>query len=468
MEELARDVEKATALLEAWRWGIATGGAGGPALGRAIGAVGAIGVAGELRSRLGEAAGDQATVARAAARLHVVSATWPVSERFVRLWREPVQGPRGAIPLARVATVLATEPIGEARWTLLHQRDRLLHRERGLLADRASISAEALAEFAGDGAAGAALLVGASVDDVQRGAEDVLGCSDDAWRELVTWTLRRVGLPPASANEADIAYALRGSELAAAFPGGGARLAAELTGEGCGMGARHLILDTTDPTRWPPAPIAALVAPPSDVRLAFVGMPPDGPGPWEASLRALGTAVAASAIHPDHAASHRVCLAASEAPAVGAALATLLLESTWIARHATAPSRDLMREVALAQLGAIRSAAARTLATLAVMRSGPTADAQEAATTAWQRALGATPSPWRWLADIDPLLEDVWRARVDDLAIARVEELRERFDEQWFRVPEAGAALLVPLRAGTPEEAPPRLAAVRRVLAALE
>lgn len=462
MDELAREVERATWVVEQRRWEQATG-AGGRRLDAGLGRD-SVPPPDELAAMLPSSA-EGTEVAGAAARVLLAHATWRTQEAARDLGRRPVAGPRRTAPLSRVDAALAAEPNAGARAALAHQRDRLLHGERGLLADRAGAVSEAVAPL---GQALLAAALGVGIDEAASEAEDVLAATDDAWRELSAWTLeRRLLVPRDEATEADVLCLLAGPGLAAPFPAGGARLAAEATGASVGLWPAAVALATTDPL-VAAEPHAARPAK-DEVRLAFVASPPDGPAPWQEALRAVGTAAAMAAIHPDHGPALRLLLA-RHAEAVGAVLATLLLEPTWVARHAAALGRDQLRALALTHIAAVRLGAARTLSGAALLRHGPSEDAREVATAAWQRALGVPPSPWRWLWDTAPLLMDARRLRLDAAAVRRAEALRERFDEQWFRVPEAGVALLRPQRTGTPEpplDAPARLA-VRRALAALE
>lgn len=475
MDELARDVERGRAHAEERRWRDATAVAPTGA-GLELQRIESIWSGDGPREALAPSdppAADRVALRREAARLFVLAHAAAPLAAHEALKSRRISGPGGAAALVRVSSTLAAEPRAAARTAWQHTLDKAHFEARGTLTGRGAAVADAWASLrGGDGEGTACAAIGWDAAALRGRLEAVLHASDDAWRDLGGWILdRRLGVRWDNATEADVRSLLSGPGLAIAFPGGGARLAAVATGETCGLWPAAVKEDTTDPDRGPAAAMMACVRAPNDVRLAFAGASPDGPGAWASSLRALGQAATAAAVHPDVAPATRLALATDEARAVGAILATLALEPTWWRRHAAVSvDRDMARQVALCRVGEVRLLAARGLATLAVLRDGPTAEAREVAGAIWRRALGVEPGPWCWLWELDPLLDGVEQLEADDRAVERADAMIELHDEQWFRVEGAGDDLLTAPRRGdaTPPGDSPSIRTLRRALQRLE
>ena len=370
---------------------------------------------------------------------------------------------------ARADDAISMEARRGARYAIEDARERLLYANRGPLSDRAAAQTEALTELLGtDGAEAAARLMGRSADDVRAQAERILAVTDDAWADVSAWFLSRwLGVERAEARPADVTCLLSLPELHRSWPGGGARLAAARTGGELGLWPCNVRV-ATGAADVSPGPLVVAVDPPHDVRLAFVASPADGLASYAAALAAVGAAVASRAVHEDAGVEARTILLGSPGALAGALLGSLAYERQWQRRvMATDHGPDERRAIALGRLGGMRLRAAQTLGSLAIAKEGPGEAAREEATDAWRRALGVPPEPFRWLHRFDPLLDSVVSLEQDARAEAWAAQLKERFDEEWYRVPEAGRHLrdsmshggaLTATAAGIPEADPTAMA----------
>jgi hypothetical protein len=290
--------------------------------------------------------------------------------------------------------------------------------------------------------------------------DEALRSSEDGWREVLEFTVRRElgGVPPEGLARADLLRALSARRFEGLFRPGMLALAVKLTLEGLGLDPRGVRLDDADrPAKWPGA--HALGA-----RVSF--RPRGGGGDWADLLAAVGRALAAGSAP-----------AARRDPALAEALAwalgSLSLEPRWLAARADVDRRhaaDVVRDLALRRLfalradaGALRVAAeaARGLSGQA-FREAHRAALHAATSAAWDGVRAARDGDADRLAGRLRGAEEGERLRVT---------LVERFDEDWWRNPRTAAHLAGLLAAGRlpPAEGKPAGgAAARRLVAALE
>jgi hypothetical protein len=452
MDHMVPQIARARARLALERWAVAVEGRRTPPDRRAAiepeeGLCAGEGVreaAAELPEDAPQAARMRLSLARQAALLHAELAAREPVERIEAGMGQPLAVTGiGTTNLGRAEAAVARERRPGARLQLWHARESALHGLRSELAARAGRTGDALASLVHrDGASAAALLRGTTHEAAQQAARGLLDRTEDAWREMGGWLLRRwLDIGWHEAREHDVTCILATPALHVAFPAGAARLAASATLRDLGLWpspVREGLLSSDGSA----LPLVAAVDPPHDVRVALPSLAPDGPASWSHALAALTAAVALAAIDPD--AHPRARLAADVgAAAPGAALlGALVQDAAWRRRRANvALGVDEARELALSGIGALRADAATVLATLAVLRDGPTAAAREEATLSWRRALGVDPGSWRWLNRFDPGLDRLDALEIEVAAAAWSERLRELFDEQWYRVPEAGELL---------------------------
>jgi hypothetical protein len=391
----------------------------------------------------------------------------PLAERVAALRAERAQAEaeeRWRAADARAAAPApggAVAPLGALELSLGRERDP---ERRGALA---AAAAEALApaasarEEAVETRARARAEVGLAPDwrAVVLG-DAALAASDDAWRDVLPFAARRElgGVPPQGLARADLLRALALARWDGLFRAGMLPLAAKLTLERLGQDLGRIRVDDGGrPAQWPGAHAVG-------ARVSFRrrGGAPD----WQDLLAAVGRALGAAAAAP-HARD------ADLGEALAWLLGTLLLEPRWLAERADVErrhARDLVRDLALRRLLALRADGAALRVAAEVERGLSGAAWREAHRAALHAALSAAWDGARASRDGDA---DALAARVRgaEAGEALRRELVERFDEDWWRNPRTGPHLAGLLAAGRlPASASPPAggAAARHLVAQLE
>ncbi len=357
--------------------------------------------------------------------------------------------------LAALAGDAATRrALGEARARLAAAELAPLARER---AARTCAALEAL-DLAGSYDDAFARLAGESVASRAAVAADWLARTDAVWADTLAERARRaVGLAPRDLVAADLPAVLgggdgggspRGSALAAAArtqvaamgldPDARGRVRLGLRGGEAGGGARVV------PVRVPEE--VYLLVPGGDGAAA-----PDPGGP-RAYLAALGRALHLAYADPARPFEVRWQSGAVAARATGALLGGLLRDRGWLRRYAGLSGAALdaaARGAAFRELAAARALAARTVVSAATYGDEVALGDVEAVYAERTRAaLGVEPGPGEAMADLEPpfALGDALGRGLTAGALAA--QLRERFDEDWWRNPRTGAWLATAWFAG--------------------
>lgn len=289
--------------------------------------------------------------------------------------------------------------------------------------------------------------------------DDVLAASDDAWRDVAAFVVRRElgNRGERSLARADLLHVLALSRWNGQFKPGMLPVALRMTLERVGLDAARIRVDGDDrPAKWPGAHAVG-------ARVSF--RPRGGAGDWQDLLAAVGRAISAAA-QPPHARDPEL------AGALAWALGSLVLEPRWLADRADVErpnARDVMRDLALRRLFALRADAAALRVAAEVERGLSGAAWRDAHRDALLAATGAAWDPVRASRDgrADVLAASIRGAAAGERL--RV-ELRERFDEDWWRNPRTAGHLAGLLAAGRlPEgDAPPAAVAARMLVAKLD
>jgi hypothetical protein len=350
--------------------------------------------------------------------------------------RASAVGPDGPASLFRLELALLREPDRERRLAL------------GRAAAEALGPAAAEREAMLETFARAAAEVGLAPDwRLVVEGDEVLAASDDAYRDVLSFRARRdLGLSPVPGGDlarADLLFLL-------ALPGwDGLFRRSALTGAvRATAGALRLDLDRVHvdegdrPAQWPGVHV-------SGARLSL--RPRGGAGDWQDLLEGLGRAVAAG-----HARPHRrdVVLGA----ALGWLLGSLLLEPRWLADHAGVERRhapDVRRDLALRRLFALRARGAAFRVASEVQRGLSGVAWRETYREALTQATAAAWDAVRAARDGDALAHAAALEGAGAGEWLRA-EVRERFDEDWWRNPRTTEFLAGLLAAGRlpPPEAP--------------
>ncbi len=353
-------------------------------------------------------------------------------------------------------------PLSEAELALLHDRDR---ERRGMLGRAVVEGAHASAaprEAAAEARAAARSSLGLTPawEEVVQ-ADGLLAASDAAYADLLGWFARRDGLEPHPRGDLDRTELLH--LLAFRDHDGLFRSAplsrAVLDGfDGLGADVRRVRLDGgARAAKWPGAH-------PFEGRVSFRRQ--GGLADWIDLMDAAGRASVLGASRPS---TRDPALAAT----VGALGVGLLLEPRFLAAAAGAErkgSRDVARRLALRLLFQLRVRAAAFRVATEVERGTGGRAWHEAHREALTRATLAS-----WPDGLAHRDDDAGELRATlagaAWAAAIRHDLRERFDEDYWRNPRTGEALSGRLAAGSPgpqEERPPLAGAAEALVSVLE
>ena len=342
--------------------------------------------------------------------------------------RASARGPDGPASLADLELALQREPDRERRVGLARAAAEALGpaaaAREAMLEERARAAAEV----------GLAPDWRAVVD-----GDQLLATSDDAYRDVLAFRSRRdLSIDPAPGGDlarADLLHLLALIPWDGLFRRGALKAAVRATATALRLDLDRLQVDEGErPAQWPGVHVTG-------ARLSF--RPRGGAGDWQDLLEGLGPALAAA-----HAAPHR------REPALGAALGwllgSLLLEPRWLLDHAGAERRhapDLRRELALRRLFALRARAAAFRVASEVQRGLAGAAWRTTYRDALTAAAGAAWDGVRAARDGDAPAHAAALSGAGAGEWLRV-EVRERYDEDWWRNPRTSEFLAGILAAG--------------------
>jgi hypothetical protein len=369
---------------------------------------------------------------------------------------------RAADARAAVARASRSEPLGAIEIALPREEDP--ERRAALSRDAAEAMAEAASAREGwaEARARARAEVGLAPDwDAVVAGDQVLSASDDAWRDVLAFAARRElgesrrGL---ALSRADLLRVLALPRWDGLFRAGMLEVALRVTLEGLGLDLARIEVDRADrPAAWPGAHAVGR-------HLSFRRR--GGAGDWQDLLAASARALADAAARPS-------ARDAIQAEAFAWLLGSLLLEPRWLAERADVEkrhARDVVQDLALRRLFALRADAAALRVATEVERGLSGA--------AWRNAhrdalTQATLGAWDGVrasrdGDASRLAAAVRGAGAGERLRA---DVRERFDEDWWRNPRT-AAHLAELLAAQPvpptESPPPASGAARALVSRLE
>jgi hypothetical protein len=330
--------------------------------------------------------------------------------------------------------------VAVAERAILRERDRARRLPFGRAAAEAAGKASPRREAAAEARA-RARAEGGLVPDWRMvvEADQVLEASGDAYADVVAWAAdRELGLRPRPRGDlarADLLHLLALPRWDGLFPAGMLEVALKIALERLGLDLRWIRIDAEErPAKWPGVHVLG-----TRVSLGRRG----GAGDWLDLFRGAGTALTASR-HPPHARDPVL------AETLGALLAGLLLEPRFLAERLDAERRaakDLARELALRELFRLRAQAAALRIATEVERGLSGAAWREAYREALSAAALAS-----WEGDLAARAAEapaICAALAGAAAAVRLRaEIRDRFDEDWWRNPRTAAHLAGLLAAG--------------------
>jgi hypothetical protein len=369
-------------------------------------------------------------------------------------WRAADSAAAGSGPDGRIG-------LCDAGLALLHDRDRERRRALGSAVAEGARSASAPREAAAEALARASASLGLTPpwDDVV-GADDVLAASEGAYGDVLSWLARRDGLelpPRGDLDRTELLHLLALRDLDGLFRPAPLSQVVLDGFDGLGIDVRRVRLDgSARAAKWPGAHAF-------EGRLSLRRQ--GGAADWLGLLDAAGRAATAAGSRPS--------TRSPSLPATAGALgAFLLLEPRFLERAAGVDrkaSRDVVRKLALRLLFQLRARAAALRVAVEVRRGTSGRAWSEAHREAMTRAaLASWPDG---LAARDAGVEEHLAALSGAAWAMQIQaELRNRFDEDYWRNPRTAEGLAGRLAAGSPgpdAERPPLAFAAEGLVARL-
>lgn len=383
-------------------------------------------------------------------RLHVERELSPIDAAISRhgrvVWVDLADGTRR--PLRDLKLLLATAETSDQRSELEDARLEAARILTPLMIEKIGIE-QGVAEGLGypDLLALHSAHTGLDLGQVKALAEEILTNTDDLYREVMGWTVRkRLGIALADARRCDIPYVLAGRYLgyAEAFTAQDMvqrtksflhRLGVDLTASG------QITVEVERPGPGaPPRAYAAPVRVPQDVRLVLeIG---EGQRDWMAFLEALGRALFFGHIGADLPFEQRGLGDRSLELAHGALFRHLLLDPNWLRKTLEfSRPKDYLILAYLERLYDLRLCCGRVLYDLELRRKASAQGMEQVYAETMRRATGVEVPSELYLHDVRTPLHSVTQLRARLFEPQLTLHLLHYFDEQWWSNPRAGPFL---------------------------
>lgn len=405
----------------------------------------------------GERSSDEQERARAA-RLAELAAIAFEGQRTARFLDERAELERTVtaqaagelLPLHEVPERVRNERTREVRYALSRAFDYALPPFDGPIARRIDRLQE-VAHSLGFGSYEALFTAASGIDlaAIAEEAEALLKSTEDAWRDLASYGLRRLGIrvdlkPRGEAADHDLARFSRLEPLDDVFPDRRLRSTSEgllfaigLTPESGG----RIEVDFEPRPEKVRTTVAALDVP---HEVVLVRGPETGARGFRSFFDAMGRAQALAAIHPDGFFEARRLADPSILEGWGTLFANLLLQSGFLKRYLDVDPKECIeaaRLLAIDALGNMRRDCAQLLYERTLYAEGPRSDLAGLYREQMQRALFVEWPVERWLYDVEPRFAAVRRLRGRALEAALQPRILDEADEDFWRNPRFGALL---------------------------
>ncbi len=411
----------------------------------------------EIFGRYSDLAGEEALEA---ARGHRALLEWVVDNRIGRAvaalddrlhaWesRAAVRVDGEAIPYQRAALAIANEPRRERRLAIDAARRALLAEPAALRRERLALERGLVASLGmGDLVAARSELSGIDLAALDAACGRFLAATADLHREALREALRaEPGIPPAAADRSDASYLFRGASFDDCFPAAALLPTAGRQLKEMGLDAAaggRIRYDTEDRELKRARAFCAPVRIPGEVYLVI--RPHGGQTDYRALWHELGHAQHFANAGADLPFEDRWLGDNSVTEGFAMLFEHMVLAAPWLARYASLTGEraaGYARFQAFAHLAMLRRYAAKLRYEVELHRA-PSLEAGAAAyAPLLTEATGFRYAPEDALLDLDDGFYAARYLRAWQLEALLASFLTERFDEDWFRNPRSGPALL--------------------------
>jgi hypothetical protein len=283
---------------------------------------------------------------------------------------------------------------------------------------------------------------GVRLDDLLKPLEAILRETDDTYRDLMDWYLKRAfGIRLNDAKRHDMLALFRLEEVEAWFPG--SNLIATLERWLREWGWRSIEHPNLQLERHGALAGGACCAPfeiPQDIRVALA--PLEGLRGWASALHATGQALPLATFPAETPPELRCFPDPSLLEAQADVCAGLVRDPLWVEiyGHVRQPA-EALRLAHVERLFLVRRYIGKCLYERALYEDTVLDGKDEAYVDALRRACGFSYPEAYFLSDVEPGFASLWRVRGWLLGAYLRRQLSQQFTEEWFRQPEALEAL---------------------------
>lgn len=364
---------------------------------------------------------------------------------------KPLNHPESAEPLSMEQALLSLQHLAsaEARQILQQRIRRRLQKQEKLVVERLEADTRAATQLELPSAASLAQLRGSFGDpELSRHCEAFLNQSEAMYRDLLSWRLRKIsesGSLPSERSRADIVRASHPFEFDKLFRVPFRRFEEGLLRMGLHPRAEGRIFVDSEqrPGRQQEAQAIPL-NPPFEILISH--QPHGGFHDSFSRMHSLGVALFQANMDPQRPFEDRMLGDEALDFAFGSLFSNIFFDSGWLSRELESDSPDLPRAIAFRGLLQARIYAAQIVAKENAQEWGPGSKALALySSTLSEHLQGHWPEEHFWLDSFTPSASHL-RGRVLESLLHH--ELRQRFDEDWWRNPATGSWLLKLFSAG--------------------
>ena len=351
------------------------------------------------------------------------------------------------IPYQRAAIEIANEARRERRLAIDAARRAILGEPAAIRRERLERERDLLAALdLGDPVAARSTLSGLDLPALGEACGRFLAATADIYRDALREALRGTDIPPAAPDRSDAAWLFRGAGFDDCFPGSAlvptARRQLEELGLDATAGGR-IRYDTEDRPLKRPRAFCAPVRIPAEIYLVI--RPFGGHTDYRAFWHELGHAQHFGNAADDLPFEHRWLGDNSVTEAFAMLFEHMVPTAPWLGRYVGLGgerARAFARSQAFALLAMLRRYAAKLRYELELHRAPSIAAGAEAYAPLLTEATGFRYAAEDALLDLDDGFYAARYLRAWQLEALLAAALQERFDEDWFRNPRCGPALL--------------------------
>ncbi len=281
---------------------------------------------------------------------------------------------------------------------------------------------------------------GLNLDQLRASASSFLNQTEYVYKDLLRWFLKKkLGLDIKSAKNHDLICLLNSFELEGQFPNTRAAAFIAKFLDPLFIDSENITIDDAKRSNKIPKPVSFPLDPPSQIIMSIY--PQNGIEFYESLLSSLGTSLCYSFANKDYAYLNRVLRDGLVLSTIGELLQDLAYKPLWLKKYMHLDlQKDFKNFLYLRKLARVRSTAGHLLYEL-TLNSDIDPDSSARYVEMMGQATLCQCNEFDYLIEIDKDIAPAYKFAGMQLSAVMHKVLKESFDEQWWRTPEAGTYL---------------------------